>query len=132
MRNIAILSAAAAAAVAFSGVAHANHHEKKDGAKMEAHAEQHEMKEGAHMDADMKAKADMDSKMGAKMDARMDAKAKVMTSTRGRAQTVMLNGKEYQVCGGTVTDNCINPREAGLNFGNRALDYWPGKPASEM
>ena len=50
----------------------------------------------------------------------------------GRAQTVMLNGKEYKVCGGDVTDGCINPREAGLDFGNRALDYWPGKPASEM
>ena len=32
---------------------------------------------------------------------------------------------------GAITDGCINPREAGLKFGNRALDYWPGKPASE-
>lgn len=65
--------------------------------------------------------------------AKMDSKAEVVTkSASGRAQTVMLNGKEYQVCGGDVTDSCINPREAGLNFGNRALDYWPGKPASEM
>lgn len=116
MRNIAIFGAAAAAAVAFSGVAHANHHEMKDGAKMEANAEHHDK-----------------MKDGAKMDHKMDHKATVVQKgTNGRAQTVMLNGKEYQVCGGTVTDNCINPREAGLNFGNRALDYWPGKPASEM
>lgn len=63
----------------------------------------------------------------------MDSKATVVSKgANGRAQTVMLNGKEYTVCGGDVTDGCINPREAGLNFGNRALDYWPGKPASEM
>ena len=65
--------------------------------------------------------------------AKMDSKATVVNKgANGRAQTVMLNGKEYQVCGGDVTDDCINPREAGLNFGNRALNYWPGKPASEM
>ncbi len=65
--------------------------------------------------------------------AKTDAKAEVLQKgANGRAQTVMLNGKEYPVCGGDVTDGCINPREAGLNFGNRALDYWPGKPASDM
>ncbi len=96
MRNLAFISAVTAASMAFSGAAYANHHEMKDGAKM-------------------------------------DPKATVVDmGPKGKAQTVMLNGKEYQVCGGDVTDNCINPREAGLNFGNRALDYWPGKPASEM
>lgn len=96
MRKIGIFSAAAAAAVAFSGVAQANNH-------------------------DMKAETTA------------EAKAKIVTQgAKGKAQVVMLNGTEYQVCGGDVTDNCINPREAGLNFGNRALDYWPGKPASEM
>lgn len=39
---------------------------------------------------------------------------------------------EYPPCRGEVQDNCINPREAGLNYGNRPLDYWPGQPASEM
>lgn len=39
---------------------------------------------------------------------------------------------EYPVCSKTVTDGCINPREAGKNYGNRPLNYWPGKPASEM
>lgn len=39
---------------------------------------------------------------------------------------------EYPVCGGAIQDSCINPREAGKNYGNRPLDYWPGKPASQM
>lgn len=65
--------------------------------------------------------------------AKTEAKAEVLQkAANGRAQTIMLNDREYQVCGGDVTDGCINPREAGLNYGNRALDYWPGKPASEM
>ena len=96
MYKIAILSAAAAASMALTGVAQASQDEMADGAKM-------------------------------------DTKATIVNKgANGRAQTVMLNGKEYTVCGGDVTDSCINPREAGLNFGNRALDYWPGKPASEM
>ena len=37
---------------------------------------------------------------------------------------------EYPVCQGDETDSCIQPREAGLNYGNRPLDYWPGEPAS--
>lgn len=40
--------------------------------------------------------------------------------------------KDYPICSATVKDSCINPREAGKNYGNRPLDYWPGKPASEM
>jgi hypothetical protein len=40
--------------------------------------------------------------------------------------------KEYPPCKGDMQDSCVNPREAGLNYGNRPLDYWPGKPASEM
>lgn len=39
---------------------------------------------------------------------------------------------EYPVCSATVTDGCINPREAGKNYGNRPLNYWPGRPASEI
>lgn len=37
----------------------------------------------------------------------------------------------YPPCRGTQADNCINPREAGLNYGNRPLQHWPGQPASE-
>lgn len=40
--------------------------------------------------------------------------------------------KEYPPCKGDMQDSCVNPREAGLNYGNRPLDYWPGQPASEM
>lgn len=50
---------------------------------------------------------------------------------RGRATKVSVEGKEYVVCTPVVTDSCINPRQAGLNFGNVPLDHWPGKPASE-
>ncbi len=41
-------------------------------------------------------------------------------------------GHDYPICKGDVQDGCINPRAAGKNWGNRPLDYWPGKPASEM
>lgn len=39
---------------------------------------------------------------------------------------------EYPPCRGEMQDSCVNPREAGLNYGNRPLNYWPGQPASEM
>ena len=38
---------------------------------------------------------------------------------------------EYPPCKGDIQDSCVNPREAGLNYGNRPLNYWPGQPASE-
>ncbi len=53
-------------------------------------------------------------------------------NSRGRATKVTVEGHEYMVCEGAVVDACINPRAAGLNFGNVPLDHWPGKPASEM
>ena len=46
---------------------------------------------------------------------------------RGRAIKVSVDGKEYADCTATVKDSCINPREAGLNFGNVPLDHWPGQ-----
>lgn len=39
---------------------------------------------------------------------------------------------EYPVCKSEADDACIQPRAAGLDWGNRPLDYWPGKPASEL
>ncbi|QZH74452.1 MAG: hypothetical protein JY451_12325 [Erythrobacter sp.] len=51
---------------------------------------------------------------------------------RGRATRVRVDGREYDVCEGDQADDCINPREAGLNFGNVPIDYWPGRPASEI
>lgn len=36
--------------------------------------------------------------------------------------------KKYPICRGSVQDNCINPRAAGKNWGDRPLSYWPGHP----
>ena len=47
-------------------------------------------------------------------------------------QTAPPPKEEYPVCSAKVQDGCINPREAGKNYGNVPLDYWPGKPASEI
>jgi hypothetical protein len=52
-----------------------------------------------------------------------------VAATDGKA--VMIDGIQVAVCTKDVQDSCINPREAGLNWGNRPLDYWPGKPASD-
>ncbi len=41
-------------------------------------------------------------------------------------------GGDYPPCKGDMQDHCINPREAGLKYGNTPLKYWPGKPASEI
>lgn len=50
----------------------------------------------------------------------------------GRATSVMIDGKVYAICKEGSQDDCINPRDAGLDWGNRELEYWPGKPASEI
>ncbi len=55
----------------------------------------------------------------------------VERDSQGRATKVAADGRVYEVCRPGLTDACINPREAGLNFGNVPLDYWPGHPASE-
>lgn len=47
------------------------------------------------------------------------------------ASTAPANG-EYPICQGDESDNCINPREAGKDYGNVPLNYWPGKPASQI
>jgi hypothetical protein len=39
--------------------------------------------------------------------------------------------RAYPLCSRTVTDECVNPRQAGRAYGNRPLDDWPGHPASE-
>ena len=49
----------------------------------------------------------------------------------GRAVRIRVEGFEYDVCGEGQQDGCINPREAGLDFGGVPIDYWPGQPASE-
>lgn len=50
----------------------------------------------------------------------------------GRATRIRVEGFEYDVCGEGQQDGCINPREAGLDFGGVPIDYWPGQPASEI
>lgn len=49
-----------------------------------------------------------------------------------RATEVEVDGQRYAVCSATKTDNCIDPRAAGLKFGNVPLNYWPGEPASTL
>ena len=56
----------------------------------------------------------------------------VERDSSGRPTQVRVEGQVYVVCSPVVTDACINPRQAGLNFGNWPLDHWPGRPASEM
>src|SRR3569623_1560090 len=51
---------------------------------------------------------------------------------RGRATHVRVDGQEYALCSKMVTASCINPHSAGFNWGNAPLNYWPGKPASEI
>lgn len=61
------------------------------------------------------------------------------TTTTGAGASVDFQGAEaaptppasYPICKGKIQDECVNPREAGLNYGNRPLKYWPGHPASQ-
>jgi hypothetical protein len=55
----------------------------------------------------------------------------VQKDAKGRATQVRIDGKVYAVCMSDDQDSCINPRSAGLNFGNYELKSWPGRPASE-
>ncbi len=50
----------------------------------------------------------------------------------GRVTKVTWNGQLYDICVEDGQDSCINPRDAGLDFGARELEYWPGKPASQI
>lgn len=56
----------------------------------------------------------------------------VETNAKGHATKVKIGDKIYDVCTSDAQDGCINPRAAGLKWGNRPLNYWPGKPASKM
>lgn len=55
----------------------------------------------------------------------------VERNDKGKATKVRVEGKVYEVCMNSKQDDCINPRAAGLNWGNRPLQYWPGEPASK-
>lgn len=56
----------------------------------------------------------------------------VEKNARGQATKVRIEGRVYDVCMNEAQDGCIQPRAAGLGWGDRPLDHWPGKPASEM
>lgn len=53
----------------------------------------------------------------------------VERDAKGHPAKVSIDGQVYAVCTATVTDSCINPRQAGLNFGHAPLNKWPGQPA---
>lgn len=49
---------------------------------------------------------------------------------RGRPSKISMGGKEYMICTSDNSDGCINPREAGFNWGNNTAKDWPGRPIS--
>ncbi|WP_144095498.1 hypothetical protein [Croceicoccus sediminis] len=62
-----------------------------------------------------------------------EMKAEVVErNAKGKATKVKVGETVYAVCTPEMQDGCINPRAAGLNFGNVPLDHWPGAPASEL
>lgn len=54
----------------------------------------------------------------------------VERNDRGHATKVRRDGNTLDVCMNERQDNCIQPREAGLGWGDRPLDYWPGHTTS--
>jgi hypothetical protein len=50
----------------------------------------------------------------------------------GKPHVVRIDGYEYKLCKGGQTDSCINPQDAGFDWGGREINYWPGRPASEI
>lgn len=51
-------------------------------------------------------------------------------NARGKATRVAVRGQAYAVCMNDRQDSCIQPRAAGLGFGDRPMQYWPGEPVS--
>ena len=56
----------------------------------------------------------------------------VEVNEQGQPTKVKIGENVIDVCLTDDQDSCINPRDAGLDFGNRELSYWPGRPASEI
>jgi hypothetical protein len=50
--------------------------------------------------------------------------------SKGRATKVRREGQEYNVCTSDDADGCINPREAGLGWGNNTAKEWTGREIS--
>jgi hypothetical protein len=55
----------------------------------------------------------------------------VEKDAKGHPTKISIDGQVYPVCTATMTDGCINPRQAGLKMGNAPMNNWPGHPASE-
>lgn len=51
----------------------------------------------------------------------------VERAPNGRVMSVRVEGKVYQVCQNEQQDSCIQPRAAGLSYGDRPLRHWPDK-----
>ena len=49
----------------------------------------------------------------------------VERNERGKATKVRIEGIIYEVCMTEGQDACIQPRAAGLEWGDRPLGYWP-------
>ena len=60
-------------------------------------------------------------------DHKADKPVVVERTADGKATKVSIEGKVYDVCMSEAQDSCINPRAAGLNWGDRPLGYWPGE-----
>lgn len=56
----------------------------------------------------------------------------VERAPNGRATSVRIGDTVYKVCMTENEDGCIQPRAAGLSWGDRPLRHWPGRPASQM
>lgn len=58
----------------------------------------------------------------------------VITTTTGNAAPPPASAmnKDYPICRGAVQDSCQNAGEGGAPGRSRALDHWPGAPASEL
>ena len=63
--------------------------------------------------------------------ARASAPEVVERAANGRPTSVRIDGAVYKVCMSEREDGCIQPRAAGLNWGDRPLQHWPGQPASQ-
>lgn len=63
--------------------------------------------------------------------ARTETPVVVARDARGRATSVRIGATVYKVCMSESEDGCIQPRAAGLNWGDQPLGHWPGRPASE-
>lgn len=65
-------------------------------------------------------------------DNRAETPAVLERAANGRATSVRIGQTVYKVCRTEDEDGCIQPRAAGLDWGDRPLQSWPGRPASQM